>query len=227
MPLNEQSFLTLEEAALVLAARLEEDLAEALEKRGEALLAVSGGRTPRMVFERLSRAQLDWGNVTVTLSDERWVAPDHPDSNEKLVRDFLLKGPAAAARFVPLYGGEETPEAGQAGCEARLEKLKLPFDAVYLGMGGDGHFASLFPGDPAVMVTEGRCVAAPATEMRVGRMSLTAPAILEARQIYLLFSGEDKHRKYAEAQRPGDAREVPLRLVMQQSHSPVCVLMAN
>jgi 6-phosphogluconolactonase len=172
----------------------------------------------------LHRRALPWNKVTVTLTDERWVPPTHNDSNEALVWRYLLKDAAAVARFVPLYGGEATPQAGQAACENRLKTLNLPFDAVYLGMGEDGHFASLFPGDEQVNVTDGLCVAVPQKGSRLPRMSLTAPAVLNARHIYLLFSGAAKYAQYQKALLKGDPNELPLRLVLQQTETPVTVL---
>lgn len=224
--IEERNFKTLEAAAHALADDLAAVLREAISTRGEALIAVSGGRTPQQVFERLHQLTVDWSRVTITLADERWVPPDHPDSNEKLVRSYLLQGTAAAATFIPLYGGEESPEAGQPACEARLKTLALPFDAVYLGMGSDGHFASLFPGDAAVDARDSLCVAVPAMESRLPRMSLTAPAILNAGKIFLLFSGADKHAMYAEAKKAGSYKEIPLRLILSQTQTPVVVLTA-
>lgn len=225
MPITEHRFPTIEAAARTLAEELAAVLREALFTRGQGLLAVSGGRTPRQVFEHLRQLELDWSRVIVTLTDERWVPADHPESNERLVRDYLLQGAAKAATLVPLFGGEEFPEIGQPACEARLSALMLPFDAVYLGMGGDGHFASLFPGDPAVEVRDSRCVAVPASETRLARMSLTVSAILNAKKIFLLFAGADKHAAYARARRPGSYRDIPLRLILLQTQTPVFVLM--
>ncbi len=225
MAIEERSFPATEAAARALAGELAAALSEAISARGRALLAVSGGRTPKQVFERLRQSELDWSRVTLTLTDERWVPADHPESNERLVRDHLLQGAAKSAAFIPLFGGEDSPEAGQPACEARLKALALPFDAVYLGMGGDGHFASLFPGDPAVEAREGRCVAVAATETRLPRMSLTAPAILNARKVFLLFSGADKHAAYTGARKTGSYRDIPLRLILSQTPTPVSVLM--
>jgi len=211
MTIEERSFATLEGAALALAEDLACTLRKAVAARGRALLAVSGGRTPRFVFSYLRELDVDWGRVTVTLTDERWVPPDHPDSNEGLVRSHLLKGPSSAAAFISLYGGESSPGAGQSACEARLAALKLPFDAVYLGTAGDGHFASLFPGDPTLDVKNRLCVAVPGSETRQPRMTLTAPAILDTNKLFLLFSGADKNAIYAKAKRAGSYRDLPLR----------------
>ncbi len=223
---KELAFDSIETAAHALAEALAESLRDGIEARGQALLAVSGGRTPKLVFEPLRHMALEWSRVTITLTDERWVPPEHADSNEGLVRRHLLQGPAADAHFVPLYNGAASPEAGRQACEARLRSLPLPFDAVYLGMGPDGHVASLFPGEPAVHVADQRCVAVPATDGRQPRMSLTAPTLLQARRVYLLFAGADKHAVYRKALEPGSPRETPLRLILHHKSTPVHVLHA-
>ena len=223
MTVNECPFADIEAAATALAADLATTLRTAIDARGSAVLAVSGGRTPAHVFQRLRDEPLDWGRVTVTLIDERWAPPTHVDSNEKLVRDYLLQGPAAKAACVPLYGGEASPMEGQPACEARLAKL-AQIDAAYLGMGPDGHFASLFPGDAALDVRDGCCVAVPETPQRVARMSLTAPLICAARHLCLLYAGDDKHEVYQQARQPGDYHELPLRLLFDHAQGPVEVL---
>lgn len=224
--IDETEFRSIEAAARALADALGEVIQYALAERGRAVIAVSGGRTPRLVFERLRDAPVDWSRVTITLVDERWVAPRHSESNERLVRSHLMTGKGAAATFVPLYGGEETPEAGRIPCEERLKSLDLPFDAVYLGMGSDGHFASLFPGDRVVHADEGFCVAVAPNTGRMARMSMTPSVILNSRRVFLLFHGREKQAAYAEACREGPASEIPLRLVLRQDITPVSVFTA-
>jgi len=226
MAIEERDFPSLSDAARALAEDMASALRQAVLRRGRALLALSGGRTPGLVFEALCALEVDWGRVTMTLTDERWCPPNHPDSNERLVRAHFLLGAAGNARFIPLYGGEESPELGIAACEARLEALELPFDVVYLGMGADGHFASLFPGDRAVDARTGRCVAIARSADRQARMSLTAPTLLSARRIFLLFSGAEKRATYSRARTPGSHREIPLRLVLSSEKLPVSVLSA-
>jgi 6-phosphogluconolactonase/glucosamine-6-phosphate isomerase/deaminase len=118
-----------------------------VKKYGEASFAVSGGQTPQHVFPILAKKLLPWGQISITLVDERWVEPLHPDSNEGLARRLLMKGPAAAARFIGLKTSADNPFDGQENCEVALAGLCWPLDAIFLGMGEDGHIASLFPGE--------------------------------------------------------------------------------
>ena len=226
MTIDEGSFASVEAAAGALAHDIAFILQEAISARDQASLVVSGGRTPRHVFHCLRQQEVDWARVMVTLTDERWVPVDRPDSNEWLVRSVLLLGSARAATFIPLYGGENTPEEGLSKCEARLAAMRRPFDAVYLGMGSDGHFASLFPSDPALEVHNRFCVAVPGTDTREPRMTLTAPTILDARKLFLLYSGPEKHAVYAKARRAGSIGNIPLRLVLSQESTPVSVFNA-
>ena len=223
----ERSFDSIEAAASALADNLACCLKTAIASRGQALLAVSGGKTPQHVFSRLSGLSVDWTRVTVTLTDERWVPPDLQGSNAALVRRYLLQDAAAAAHFIPLYGGEESPLAGQAACEARLKTLPQPFDAIYLGMGEDGHFASLFPNDSAIQVRDGLCVAVPEQPSRMARMSLTVPVIADARNLFLLITGPEKLQKYEQAKLPGSPRELPLRQLLEMKRNSLNVLKAS
>jgi 6-phosphogluconolactonase len=224
MPIEERFFSALEMGAQALANDLAAELRDAVSVRKKALIAVSGGYTPKLVFEYLRQLNVNWGRVTITLTDERWVSTDHPDSNEGLVRTSLLQGPAAGATFIPLFGGEDSPEAGRPACEARLKTLPLPFDAVFLGMGDDGHFASFFPGDPAVKTRIGRCVPIPGMESRRPRMTLTVPTILSARKIFLLFSGAGKRSVYNKAMNVESSEDIPVRRILRQTQTPLFVL---
>jgi len=225
--LEEKSYKTIDAAANVLAEDLAITISDAIASRGQALMAVSGGHTPQLVFNHLRGKKLAWNRVTLTLTDERWVPPDHPDSNEKLVRSFLLKGSASRAIFIPLFGGEESPLVGESNCENRLRGMNLPFDAVYLGMGEDGHFASLFPNDSAITIHDRLCVGVPGTESRLPRISLTGPTILNTRKLFLLFSGAEKNEIYTEAKKPGSYKEIPLRMILSQSQTPLYVMRAT
>lgn len=213
MVLVENSFSSLEASAAAMASMLAETLRGTLAERGSATLAVSGGRTPRHVFQHLRDEKLDWARVIVTLTDERWVPPSRPESNERLIRTHLLQAGARLASFVPMFGGEATPVLGHEACEGRLRRLEPPLDAVYLGLGEDGHFASLFPHD-AALVARGLTAPVAGDGPRSARMTLTAEAILQARAVYLLFNGEGKLAAYRDAREPGSQRANPLRILL-------------
>lgn len=214
-----------------LSLHLQQRLRAAIREREQALVALSGGRTPKPVYQHLSRQPLDWPSVTVTLADERWVGPDSDASNERLVRESLLRGRAAHACFVPLYRAAPTAAEGQAACERALAGLPLPFDVVVLGMGDDGHTASLFPGSaalaralaPAAGEAAPRCVAMEAPSPPTQRMSLTLHALLSSREIVLMLQGESKWRVFQEASAGTDAMAMPVRAVLNQDKVPVHV----
>jgi len=200
------------------AAAIGEALEAALRDRGSASLVGTGGRSPGPVYDRLARADLDWGNVSVTLSDERCVDAGTPDSNSRLVRDRLLQGPAAAANFLPLWPPE--PETLEAIAALR------PFDVVMLGMGEDGHIASLIPGDPGLvdaLATDDLTRAVPAGlgDPPIARITLTLRAILDSRAIFLLIAGEAK-REVIRRARAGE--DLPVGRLLSQSATPVRIL---
>lgn len=230
-PLNvtTHSFTDCQAQAATLAERVAERLRRAVNERGHAVLAVSGGSTPKDFFARLSREKLDWSKVQVTLVDERWVPDSDERSNARLVQSHLLQHAAAGAQLVPLYTGDATPEAGLAKAEARIDALPLPFDAVILGMGEDGHTASFFPGGDHLadaLDLDGRARVLPMQAPDAGepRITLTLPTLLETRALYLLVSGEKKRDVLADARLGlGAARDYPVRAVLTQQRVPVAV----
>jgi len=217
--------------AAALASSIANDLKHAIEARGVASLVVSGGRTPKPLFKELARRDIPWGKVRITLADERWVPADHKASNERLVRNHLLTARAAAAHFVGLVNEAVTPEEGCAATEGALAKMPLPFDVLVLGMGGDGHTASLFPG--AHELAEGldpesprRCLAVRPSTAPHPRLSLSLAALLASRRIVLYITGEEKWRVYRRALAEGPAEELPIRAVLRGAESPVEVVWA-
>lgn len=207
------------EAAVARVADLIADgLRAGLAARGRASFVATGGSSPRRIYPRLAQADLDWSRVHVTLSDERRVPVDHADSNERQLREILLTGPAAAAKVTGLQGTAE-----QAGIG--VSRLPRPFDVVHLGVGDDGHIASLFPGHSAVLATDGLCIEGRAPVDPKERISLTAPALLFSRQIVLFVTGR-KRRWIDRALSPGPAFDLPLRLVLDQNRVAVTVVTA-
>lgn len=223
------SFTDGQAQALALAERVAARLRTALAERGHAVLAVSGGSTPKDFFARLAREALDWANVHVTLVDERWVPDTDERSNARLVKSRLLQHAASAAQFIPLYTGDATPEAGLAVANARIDALPLPFDAVVLGMGDDGHTASFFPGGDHLaeaLDLDGRARVLPMRAPAAGepRITLSLPTLLETRALYLLVTGEKKRDLLADVRLGLDAaRNYPVRAVLAQSRVPVAV----
>ena len=199
-------------------------LATGLAARGHATLVGTGGRSPGPTYDRLAPADLDWGRVTVTLSDDRFVPSTDPASNEGLVRRRLLVGPAAAASFQALRYAVSTPEGSAEVAEPHLRAL-APYDMLLLGMGEDGHVASLIPGDPnlaAGLDPDGDrfVVAVPAGigAPPLARISLTLPALLAARATLILIAGEAK-RQIVE-----HGSGLPVHLLLKQAKAPVRVL---
>ncbi len=222
-----ESFPDRERQAAAAAAAL----AEALTGDGPRSLVVTGGTSPGLVYDRLSRLDLAWDKVTVTLSDDRWVAPDSPDSNARLVRQRLLTGRAAGAGFLPLKDAGTTPEADARAAEPALRAL-MPWSAVLLGMGEDGHIASLFPGDPDLagrLDPEGErlCVGVAMSGLApfVPRITLTVAALLRSKVIVLLITGEAK-RAVVERVGAEPRYDPPVAAILRQTRAPVRVLWA-
>jgi 6-phosphogluconolactonase len=202
--------------AIDLANKLAGALRAALARSERVLFAVPGGSTPGPVFDALCAARIDWASVDVLLTDERWVRPDHPRSNTRLVRERLLVERAAAATLLPMYQPTDTPEEAVARVTEAIAP-HLPISVLLLGMGDDGHVASLFPG------TEGLAAAlaedAPPVmalrppEAEEPRLTLTRPVLDGALSKHLAIVGETKRAVLERAQRRTEA-EAPVRAVL-------------
>jgi 6-phosphogluconolactonase len=227
---HEFRFHDREAMAQAMADDIADLLRAAIDDRGRASLVVSGGSTPEAMFRCLSEQTLAWDCVTVTLADERWVPPDADDSNERLVRTALLQGPAAVARFVSLKNPAPTPEDGLAETEHALHAVPRPFDVMVLGMGADGHTASLFPGTAELPAALDMTAAPACASVRPPglqpRMTLTLAAILDSRHILLLLAEREKWEIYKRALASTDATEMPIRAVFTHSKAPIEVYWA-
>jgi 6-phosphogluconolactonase len=222
-----RSFAGKDELALALADAVATDLKAAIAARGAGTLAVSGGSTPARFFAELGRRiDVEWSRVTITLVDERWVDEGSERSNARLVREKLLSGVAAAARFVPLYQGGEAPTAASVGQASAAIAALGPLDAVVLGMGSDGHTASFFPGGDTLghaLTAEGPVVDIRAPGAGEPRVTLTLARILAARSLYLHIEGDEKLRVLDEALSPGETGDMPVRAVLHQDKKPVTI----
>lgn len=218
--LKEHHFKTRDQLFDSLSEDLLARLGQGLETRKSASLVLSGGNTPVPLYARMAQAELPWDHVSITLADERWVDPQHESSNELLLRRNLLKGAAAAAKLVSLKSEHTTPEEGQSTIEQRLHAIHRPFDIVLLGMGNDGHTASLFPdGDnltKALQPQENQlCISMRAPGATQARITLTLPALLQCQYLVILCTGQDKHDTFARALAGDSVEAMPIRALLQ------------
>ena len=202
-------------AAVAIAAELRRDL----QIRARTRLLLSGGTTPARVYRALSKAPLEWGRVDVALVDERWLLPDDPDSNARLVRENLLINHAAAARFEPLTLAGRRIEDAVAMASAHGQQRS---SVAVLGMGEDGHTASLFPHMPGLdraLASTQPYVAVDATgcagaQQWLRRISLTPAGLMRAQSRLLLLQGRPKREIFDRALASGDARVWPILLAL-------------
>ena len=223
-----RSFGSKEDLAIALAEPVADHLNPRNESRGVASQAVYGGTTPAKFFGALGRRKdVDWDKVFVTLVDERWVPETHDRSNAGLVNERMLQGPAATARFIPLYAGGDEPDAAAIARANVLQKtMPAPFDAVVLGMGADGHTASFFPGGDTLdeaLTAEGPVLAIRAPGAGEPRVTLTLSRLLDAAGIYLHIEGEEKEKVLDKALEDGPVEDMPVRAVLRQTRTPVTV----
>jgi 6-phosphogluconolactonase len=192
-------------AALVAAAadRIERGVAAALDLRGACSLALAGGGTPRPVYAELVRRHregaggIDWSRVSVLFGDERCVPPDHPDSNYRMAREALLDHVPIPAERVLRMRGEADPELAAAEYSIAMARLLRSrehpvLDIVLLGLGDDGHTASLFPGTAALRERGRSCVAQYVDKLSAWRLTLTPPVLESARMVLFLVEGAGK-----------------------------------
>ncbi len=206
-------------------------LKQALQQNKKASFIVPGGTTPAPVFNLLSKTELDWGNITVAPSDERWLENNHDNSNEKLIHKMLLINQASSAHFIAMKSEHKTATDAEQPCSERYQQMPSPYNVILLGMGPDGHFASLFPSSAPIeqaLDTHGKkiCIAINATGCKVAgeyteRMSMTLAAFLNSRHIILLFTGEQKLAVFEKAKQMNDRHQLPICALIHQNQVPV------
>lgn len=213
------------EVAAFIASALRESLAA---HAGKVRLLVSGGTTPAPAYQRLAASDLDWSRVVVALVDDRDVPADDAGSNARAIREHLLRDRAAAATFVPLRELADSAESAiDAANRCWLASADQPIAVAVLGMGDDGHTASLFPGArnlSAALASSSAYVLVDATGCPVAgayhqRLSLTPAGLALARQRVLLIRGERKREVLLAALAPGPLEAMPIRVAWSRSSS--------
>ena len=207
-----------------LAELVADQLAEAIEARGKASLAVPGGTTPGPFLQALAQQNIAWSKVSVMLTDERFVDEESLRSNTRLLKETLLQGNAAAATLVPMVATGEAPEEVLDALMAGVNST-LPLDVVVLGMGEDMHTASLFP--EADKLVQALANDAPTLlPMRADgagepRLTLTAPVLRAARYVHLLITGPAKLEALQKALLEGPEAEAPVRVVLARGDTEI------
>ncbi len=224
-----KTFPTLDDCARTLADDLAAELDSALEQRAIASLALSGGRSPRQVLPRLAAAPLRWSDVAVTLSDERCVFKTDTDSNAAMVRSNFLEQGAGKASFHPLWTQDIYIEAGLKAATHELRKMVWPLDVVYLGMGEDGHFASLFPSDDIAKFNtkSSPVVAGRAPSPPHQRISLSLSTILKTRHLFLHVTGNTKRATFEYARTIAPTPQCPVSLLVNNDEIDLRVYLAD
>ena len=204
-----------------LSLRIGQLLTQSISENGCASIAVSGGRSPIGLFEKLSKINLDWSKVELTLVDERWVDAKNENSNELVVRKHLIQNQATQVKFFPIKNSAKNSKEGQVLHEQVLQKIKLPFDVIILGMGEDGHTASLFPCckeltqamDPN---NQQKCIVTKPKNAPYERISLTFSTISKAKNLILHLRGSSKLQTFELAMTLKDANKMPIYAFMEQ-----------
>ncbi len=193
-------------------------------------LLVSGGSTPAPLYEALSKTDLDWQRIHVALVDERWVDQDHEASNEALIRRSLLINNALKAPFTGMKNSASSAKQGQPETESTYQKLPKPFSVTLLGMGSDGHTASLFPhaeGLEAALDEQNTQLTAAiiakqseVTGANTERLTLTLTGLLQSERLILLITGDEKLAVFRQAMTDGPVEDMPIRALIRQNSVP-------
>lgn len=198
-------------------------LRDTLSRKPQATLVVPGGSTPRHYLPALANCKLPWNRVTVTLSDERWVDVNDDQSNERLVKQYLMQHLLEHARFVGLKTAHDNPFDAIETLHQRLDSLLLPVSLTVLGLGEDGHIASLFPGMNPDLIDTHHCVAVAPPVAPSLRMSLSLSMLASSEQIVLVVTGESKRRLLDRLTTNPDTK-IPFIWLSQLANSKITIL---
>jgi 6-phosphogluconolactonase len=202
-----------------LALNVAKQLSDAIDTQGTATLVLSGGRSPVAFFQHLAKQKLDWSNVVISLADERWVPVEHVDSNAGLIKKYLLQGPAAKAQFLSLYSASANLDQAADQADRLLSELPV-IDVLVLGMGDDGHTASLFPNSPNLaeaLQADGirRCYPMLAPTVPHQRLTMSRALLASAKHKVLSISGQSKLTTLSTALAGDDVAAMPIRAFLQ------------
>lgn len=222
------------ENSTLLNEEFSQEIAEKLQaginQNGSATLLVSGGNTPKPMFLMLSNKDIEWNKVNIALVDDRWVDLSDPASNEAMVNQALLINNASVANFVGMKTEHSNAFDAELSVEAKFENFKRPFDVVILGMGEDGHTASIFPCcaelDMALNTNKDIMATEPTTAPHQ-RMTFTKSALLNSKQLYLHLVGESKEAVLLDVAAGNDEKQAPIRAFLNQSVVPMSVMLAT
>lgn len=216
----------IEEMADAVAGDVGFIVESALDARGSCLLALPGGRTPKPIFARLAEAKLPWKKVTIIPTDDRLVPMQDERSNVRGIAEAFLR---AGARVVPI--ATEIPDHKLAGnsADARLQDLPWPPDLCWLGMGDDGHVASIFAGPdlqdaldaPKARRAVGVLPDPMPADVPVARVTLTRASILSARTILVTITGQKKRDLLEQAIADGQSSKLPIGRVLAEAEQPI------
>ncbi|MCF6173515.1 MAG: 6-phosphogluconolactonase [Campylobacteraceae bacterium] len=228
---NFHKFANPDELASNLAQEICKILSQKIDKKGKATLVLSGGNTPKKLFLKLNDCDIEWDKVTISLCDERWVDNKSSDSNENLVKIYLLKNKAEKAKFIGMYQQNKTIEDAKENFEKIIKEKLEPFDVIVLGMGIDGHTASLFPNNQNFKEAFGlenpnSTLIVNQKNIKFQRLSLTRAAILKSKYIFIHFEGKKKLDIYNLALKTKDISQYPINSILNQNLKNVEVYFA-
>ncbi|MDP1550787.1 MAG: 6-phosphogluconolactonase [Nitrosomonas sp.] len=215
-------FLNIEQLSQAFADFAATTLQNTLSQKQHATLVVPGGNTPRYYLPALAKCALPWDRIIVTLSDERWVDVNDAQSNEHLVKQHLMNHLPANTRFVGLKTRHDNPFAAIEEIHQRLDQLPLPLSLTVLGLGEDGHIASLFPGMNPDLSTTHHCVAVAPPVAPSPRVSLSLKLLAESENIVLVVTGKTKRRLLNQLNEYPDP-ELPIVWLLQRTHATITV----
>jgi 6-phosphogluconolactonase len=217
-----------DQLAKILGNKICEQLSSALNTTQQASLVLSGGSTPKPLFEYLRKQEIDWQQVTITLADERCASAKDAANNGKMIREILLQDHASHANFISLYDEVIDAESAINLAEKKLQKIPLPYDVVILGMGPDGHTASIFPSgtnlDAALdLQTQANCLLVDPVTVTPLRITQTRKRLLNTKFLALHFTGPDKRDLFDSIIHNGQPNELPISAFIYQEQTPLHV----